>query len=177
MGTQYISTTDTAKLIRKVLKESFPGIKFYVRSDCYSMGSSIHIKWTDGPTESQVNSIVSFFTGSTFDGITDCTDYINRDLENGQVVHFEPDHVFARRDLSDDLLSQAILNVESQCIVEKKITPEDFRNGAASRIFIKYLCESSDIIISREAKSISLAPTQFSKTLAMYSPMSSELAA
>jgi hypothetical protein len=78
MKTEYISTTDTAKIIRRVLKESFPDIKFHVR------------------------------------------------------------------------------------------------NGLASKIYSEYLCEYVDRIIGKEARSISLAPAQFSKTLAMYSPMNDE---
>jgi len=31
------------------LKESFPGIKFSVKSSTYSMGASIRIRWLDGP--------------------------------------------------------------------------------------------------------------------------------
>lgn len=38
-----LSTTEIAKLIRKELKEKFPQCKFSVRSEYYSMGSSITI--------------------------------------------------------------------------------------------------------------------------------------
>ena len=36
MEREYISVTDTAKLIRLVLKESFPGVKFSVKSSKYA---------------------------------------------------------------------------------------------------------------------------------------------
>ena len=48
----------TAKAIRTELKQ-FSGVKFSVKSDSYSMGSSVSISWIDGPTESAVSSIVS----------------------------------------------------------------------------------------------------------------------
>jgi hypothetical protein len=48
MNREYISTTDTAKLARKMLKTAFPSVKFSVTSSSYSGGSSIRIKWLDG---------------------------------------------------------------------------------------------------------------------------------
>src|SRR5574343_581629 len=45
-----------AKGIREELKKTFPGIKFSVISDSYSMGDSVHINWTDGPTTGEVDS-------------------------------------------------------------------------------------------------------------------------
>lgn len=66
-----IGTTDTAKLIRAVLKARFPGTKFKVRSDKYAGGSSIRVAWVDGPTERQVEAQVGGFAGSGFDGMQD----------------------------------------------------------------------------------------------------------
>lgn len=37
------STKDIAKWVRQTLKKTFPGIKFSVRTEYYSMGSSIHL--------------------------------------------------------------------------------------------------------------------------------------
>lgn len=67
----YISTNDTAKLMRSALKAKFPGIKFSVRGSKYSGGSSITVSWTDGPTEDLVNELVKAFAGSGFDGMSD----------------------------------------------------------------------------------------------------------
>lgn len=69
--TVYIGSTDTAKLIRLQLKAHFPGTKFSVRTDIYAGGSSIRIRWTDGPTEKLVNAVTAAFAGSGFDGMTD----------------------------------------------------------------------------------------------------------
>lgn len=70
-STFYIGSTDTAKLIRAQLKAKFPGTKFSVRTDKYSGGSSIRIRWTDGPTDAMVSAVVGAFNGSGFDGMTD----------------------------------------------------------------------------------------------------------
>lgn len=66
-----ISPTDTAKLIRVQLKAKFPKVKFSVKTSVYSGGSSINIKWTDGPTGEMVEKICKPYAGSGFDGMTD----------------------------------------------------------------------------------------------------------
>lgn len=68
---EYISVTDTAKMIRAKLKRTFPGVKFSVRSSKYSGGSSIDVSWTDGPTEKLVEAYVNPYQGSRFDGMID----------------------------------------------------------------------------------------------------------
>ena len=68
---KYISCAETAKFVRKALKEAFPTGKFSVRSQTYSGGSSIHISWTDGLSDSQIRLICGCFEGSSFDSYTD----------------------------------------------------------------------------------------------------------
>ena len=67
----YISPADTARLIRSALRLAFPGTKFSVRSSCYSGGSSVHVKWTDGPAKAKVDAALSGFVGRGFDGMID----------------------------------------------------------------------------------------------------------
>jgi hypothetical protein len=71
METKYLSAAETAKVVRKILKEKFAGTKFSVRSETYSMGSSVRVAWRDGPTERAVNNAVGFLAGSDFDGSID----------------------------------------------------------------------------------------------------------
>lgn len=71
----HISTNDTAKLIRALLKSKFPGVKFSVRSSKYTGGSSIRIAWTDGPTAALVDRQVNAFSGAGFDGMNDMKFY------------------------------------------------------------------------------------------------------
>lgn len=75
MKKEYISTADTAKLIRKALQRAYPGQKFYVRSQSYSGGASIHVYWQDGPTETEVKQITCPFEGAGFDGMIDLKFY------------------------------------------------------------------------------------------------------
>lgn len=41
----YLTTADTAKLVRSTLAARFPGVRFYVRSSTYAGGSSIRVAW------------------------------------------------------------------------------------------------------------------------------------
>jgi hypothetical protein len=41
--TDYISVTETAKILRGELKKHFPGVVFSVRSSSYSMGASHNV--------------------------------------------------------------------------------------------------------------------------------------
>lgn len=61
--------------IRAELKKVFPGVKFSVRSDSFSMGNSIDIGWTDGPTRQEVEAITDKYEYGTFDSMTDCSGY------------------------------------------------------------------------------------------------------
>jgi hypothetical protein len=68
---RYLSCAETAKLVRGALKKAFPGVKFSVRSDTYSMGASIRISWVDGPGTKAVDAVVQVFSGAGFDGMID----------------------------------------------------------------------------------------------------------
>lgn len=104
MTTRYLSTAETAKLIRAELRLAFPGIKFSVKC---TRGGSVNVAWTDGPTSKQVDAIVGKFAGSYFDGMTDYKGSVTANL-NGERVNFGADFVFTYREVSDELLSRVI---------------------------------------------------------------------
>jgi len=45
---------ESATEIRKVLKTTYPGIKFSVRAKRFAGGSWVNITWTDGPTGKEI---------------------------------------------------------------------------------------------------------------------------
>jgi hypothetical protein len=108
--TKYLSCADTAALVRKALKESFPGIKFSVRSSTYSGGASIRVGWTDGPNAAQVEAVVKVFEGSYFDGSIDYKGSLSA-MVDGEVVHFGADSISCSRDNSDAAVQRAIDSV------------------------------------------------------------------
>ena len=68
---EYLSCAATAKLVRAALKKAFAGVKFSVRSDVYSGGASIRVKWTDGPSTKAVKAVAGVYAGGGFDGMID----------------------------------------------------------------------------------------------------------
>ncbi len=97
--TVYVSVAETAKLVRAALKAAFPGVTFSVRSKSYSMGASISVRWTDGPTEKDVERITGEYRGATFDGMIDLKSYVTREV-NGQKVHYGADYIHTIRSYS-----------------------------------------------------------------------------
>lgn len=83
---RYIDTADQAKMIRAALKRAFPAQKFSVRIDRFAGGSSVDIRWTDGPIAADVDAVVGKYSGGGFDGSIDMA-YSTRAwlLPNGEV--------------------------------------------------------------------------------------------
>jgi hypothetical protein len=105
------SLTETTQVVRYLLGQAFPGVKFSVRSQSYSMGCCIHVDWADGPTEKQVNPLLNRFNHKGFDGMTDSTYYNPPLLWRGQKVTFHVDSVRGRRLYSAALLRDAAEHV------------------------------------------------------------------
>lgn len=61
----------TGKNIRAHLKKHFPKVRFSVRTE----RGSVRVRWSDGPTDSQVDQVANAFKGGSFDGMTDCYSY------------------------------------------------------------------------------------------------------
>ena len=97
--TKYISSTETAKIIRKVLKEKFtkkdyPALKFRVYQA--SGGSTLYVEWTDGPSKLDVESLVKMFEGAKFDGMTDLKSSVYSIWEDEE-VRFGSDYINCKR--------------------------------------------------------------------------------
>ncbi|MBN3733185.1 LPD29 domain-containing protein [Burkholderia sp. Tr-20390] len=107
MAIQHFTCAQTAALIRKALKEAFPGVKFGVRSHTYSGGASISVSWTDGPNVAQVDDVATRFKGAYFDGSIDYQGSIYH-MMGGQQVRFGADYVNTRRDHSPEAIERAI---------------------------------------------------------------------
>lgn len=76
-GRQLTGAAQAAAAIREELKTKFKGVKFSVTSDNFSMGNSVHISWTDGPTEDEVSAITSKYQYGHFNGMEDIYEYSN----------------------------------------------------------------------------------------------------
>lgn len=126
---RYLSCAETAKLVRKALKEAFPEIKFSVRSDTYSGGASIRVRWTGGPITSQVEAIAKVFEGADFDGMTDYKSHNSHALD-GEPVSFGADFIFCNRD-SDNVAEDKAAEIFAK-------TPVDSWPSLASRFGLSF---------------------------------------
>lgn len=141
---EYIDAPETAKLLRAALKREFPGVKFSVRTSTYSMGASIRIAWTDGPSRSDVERIAQQYRGKGFDGSIDLSYRIEHYLMpdgsisiredegstrsrgahepvkgirpmGARAVHFGADYVFCRRHISEAERVRMVGEVQRIC--------------------------------------------------------------
>ena len=77
-----------AAAIRRDLKTAFPTVTFRVRSDSFSNGNAVDVKWVDGPTTEHVARLIGKYQEGHFDGSIDLYDYSNRrdDLPQAKYV-------------------------------------------------------------------------------------------
>jgi hypothetical protein len=108
-----INLVDTAKLVRKALKEAYPTVKFSVRCDRYSMGQSIDVLYVDGPVQSEVQALLNQFDHKSFDGMDDSTHYHTQEYQ-GETVTFGADYVTASRSISPTFMRQIACKVAAQ---------------------------------------------------------------
>jgi hypothetical protein len=102
--TRSLTPAETAKLVRRALKDAYPAVKFSVRTRTYAGGASVSVEWTDGPTNQQVEATAKLYAGATFDGMTDMKSYHDTlmSTEDGaELVRFGADFVSCQRRLSE----------------------------------------------------------------------------
>ena len=89
--------------IREELHRAYPGIKFSVKSQSYSGGDSVDVYWVMGPTEKEVDVIISKYKDGYFDGMQDMHIHDNS-VEHAAVdaVLGSVKHVFGHREYTFD---------------------------------------------------------------------------
>lgn len=122
---------NAAKNIRIELKAVFPGVKFSVRSESFSMGNAIRIHWTDGPTVADVEAISNKYEAGSFDGMTDCYNYEHSAFGS---AFGTAKYITTSRDLSDDFRAEIIEGVAKKYGDKNKPTVEQWKNGGAYSI-------------------------------------------
>lgn len=78
-----------AKAIREELKKAFPEVKFSVKSDSFSGGDSVDIRYTDGPASKKVEAYTDKYQYGHFNGMIDMYESSNRrdDIPQVKFVH------------------------------------------------------------------------------------------
>jgi len=158
---QYFSCAETAKMVRAALKESFPGVKFSVKSSVYSGGASINIRYTDGPTYDQVKLVAGMFEGAYFDGMTDYKGSNYGSLD-GEEVRFGADFIFINREFSAEFLTT---QVAAACVYFGYAMPE-----VTDGVYGAYIADRLDYEANRrimgQVSEVSLCASSPSATLA-----------
>lgn len=65
-----LDAADAAKILRVELRANFPGVRFSVRIDRFSMGEAINVEWTDGPSVARVGPVTHPFADIERDELT-----------------------------------------------------------------------------------------------------------
>lgn len=95
--------TKGAANLKADLEAAFPGVKFSVRSESFSMGDAIRVHWTDGPTTKQVEEISGAYQQGHFDGMNDMYEYDHsRTFDKGSAKY-----VTTSREISPELTLKA----------------------------------------------------------------------
>jgi hypothetical protein len=161
MASQYLSCAETAKLVRAALRESFPGVKFSVRSSVYSGGASITVGYVNGPTSAAVKNVVAMFEGAYFDGMTDYQGYNYNSLD-GVETSFGANYIFVNREMTLDVMQAAVQEACQYYGLQVPAVKDGYR-GAYIADFMDYNNERR--IMDRVAAT-SFCETQPSPTLA-----------
>ena len=120
MDEERISLTDTAKIVRGILKKEFPETKFSVRSKSYSGGSSIDVDWEDGISTKKVESLVGKYHGAEFDGMIDLKTYNDRPYAN--------DFIFCQRTYSKETLDKKSIQIAKDYGIQSGRNLSELRN-------------------------------------------------
>lgn len=96
-----------AKMVKKELKQSFPGIKFSVTSDSYSGGNSLRASWVNGPTCEAVHKIIDKYQYGHFDGMWDIYENSNNRDDIPQVKY-----VFADREVDEEIKEEVFKSLQ-----------------------------------------------------------------
>jgi len=107
---RYIDAAEVAKMIRQDLKVAFPYTKFSVKTERYAGGSSIDVDWLDGPTQKEVDQLIGFMHGASFDGMQDL-ETSHDSTYKGEFVHFGNSYLFTHRHYTEAFLLPVIQKV------------------------------------------------------------------
>ena len=120
MARQLCEAALASKQIKKALKVAFPTTKFSVISDNYSMGDSINVNWTDGPTTKQVEEYTNQHKDGHFDGMIDLYEY----RDNPENIP-RTKYLFTNREMSENVMHNLIAAHNASFCEENQIPVDD----------------------------------------------------
>lgn len=82
----YMRPAEEAKLVRQVLKEAFPGVRFSVTSREYTGGGTVVVRWQDGPTRETVQALMEIFRSEKWETSLDRYVHFSHTLDGKPVA-------------------------------------------------------------------------------------------
>jgi hypothetical protein len=125
-----------AKIIRGILKKSYPKTKFSVTSKSFAGGDSVRIDWEDGPTFEEIQAIGDKYQAGHFNGMIDLYEYNHN--KSGLTVKY----VLCQRSMSDKVRADVRADIEKKYGI-------DLSDDKA--VFDKFHCWP-DTLIYRESR-------------------------
>lgn len=106
--TTLANTRKSSSLIKKYLQTKY-GVTFKVKTEKYSMGSSLNIDWTCGPSEKVIDAEVRRLEYGTFDSMTDLSGIKDKSecgmIINGYRIETQK-HVFCDQHIPKEIIFQ-----------------------------------------------------------------------
>lgn len=143
-----------AKNIRIELARAFPGVKFKVVTERFSMGDAIRVRWTDGPTADQVEQFTDRYVSGTFDAMTDCSGIVSSAWMD---AFGDAKFITCSRDYSDFAIASCTRTVAKRYgaeMIEARVpvpTPAEFRSGRLWAVRVTSGCDGNlQSLINRE---------------------------
>ena len=119
----------TAKEIRKVLKATYPGVKFSVTSESYSGGDSVRVEYTDFIPAKELDKLLSKYQYGSFNGMEDIYEYsnVNKDIPQTK-------YLFVTRNMSETIKEELLNEVRTQYAGCDNVEYEDYSESLQGRV-------------------------------------------
>jgi len=119
----------TAQEIRKVLKTTYPKVKFTVTSESYSGGNSVRVGYTDFIPTTEIDKLLSKFQYGHFDGMTDMYEYSNKVEGIPQVKY-----LFVERKMSEMVKNELLNKINTEYAGCENLGYDDYAESLQARI-------------------------------------------
>ena len=119
----------TAKEIRKVLKATYPGVKFSVTSESYSGGDSVRVEYTDFIPAKELDKLLSKYQYGSFNGMEDIYEYsnVNKDIPQTK-------YLFVTRNMSEAVKNELVNTINTEYAGCENLGYDDYSNSLQARI-------------------------------------------
>ncbi|MBJ9920622.1 MULTISPECIES: LPD29 domain-containing protein [Burkholderia] len=137
-----LNLVETAQLVQQVLREAFPATGFYVKTQRDANGARLHVEWTDGPREQQVNKLLLPLQSATPGqwGGTSPVEHFRLTAQGPQRVRLGAGRITVKRKFSDGLVGSVLQRLAHRHVgrldpeTRKLLTVESFKKGALAAV-------------------------------------------